>query len=148
MQGRQTSFSEVVKARAVTGMQMTIRCVPVQVANELIEAGHQFLDVRTPEEFAGGHVEGAVNIPYMYRHNGGMVKNDSFLRQVGDHFCKDEEVVVACQTGARSMMAAAELQAAQYDGITDVGGGFGAWMLSGLPYVKANGRATIQHVDM
>lgn len=30
---------------------------------ELIEKGAQIIDVRTPGEFAGGHIRGAVNIP-------------------------------------------------------------------------------------
>jgi hypothetical protein len=44
-----------------------IRTVPVQVAHELINAGHRYLDVRTPEEYAAGHVEGSINIPYMVK---------------------------------------------------------------------------------
>ncbi|KAG6549422.1 hypothetical protein Mapa_009142 [Marchantia paleacea] len=45
----------------------TIRSVPVQVARELLNVGHRYLDVRTVKEFDGGHVEGAVNVPYMHK---------------------------------------------------------------------------------
>uniref|UniRef100_A0A803R7G9 Rhodanese domain-containing protein n=1 Tax=Cannabis sativa TaxID=3483 RepID=A0A803R7G9_CANSA len=45
--------------------------VPVRVAHELLQAGHRYLDVRTPEEFSAGHAPGAVNIPYMYRVGSG-----------------------------------------------------------------------------
>jgi hypothetical protein len=48
-----------------------VRSVPVQVANELVEAGHKYVDVRTPEEFENGHPEGAINVPYMLKHGGG-----------------------------------------------------------------------------
>ncbi|KAG6412476.1 hypothetical protein SASPL_125155 [Salvia splendens] len=41
--------------------------VPVRVANELLQAGHRYLDVRTTEEYSGGHVVGAVNVPFMLR---------------------------------------------------------------------------------
>ncbi|KAG6773794.1 hypothetical protein POTOM_021111 [Populus tomentosa] len=41
--------------------------VPVRVAHELHQAGHRYLDVRTPDEFSAGHAAGAINIPYMYR---------------------------------------------------------------------------------
>ncbi|KAJ8441061.1 hypothetical protein Cgig2_020352 [Carnegiea gigantea] len=41
--------------------------VAVRVAYELLQAGHRYLDVRTPEEFSAGHVPGALNIPYLFR---------------------------------------------------------------------------------
>ncbi|KAJ7535783.1 hypothetical protein O6H91_12G045600 [Diphasiastrum complanatum] len=40
--------------------------VSVQAARELLNRGFQYLDVRTPKEYAAGHVEGAVNVPYLY----------------------------------------------------------------------------------
>ncbi|KAL5568506.1 hypothetical protein UlMin_025081, partial [Ulmus minor] len=46
--------------------------VPVCVAHELLQGGHRYLDVRTPEEFITGHAPGAVNIPYMYKVGSGL----------------------------------------------------------------------------
>eukprot|EP00246_Nothoceros_aenigmaticus_P009592 TRINITY_DN2520_c0_g1_i1.p1 TRINITY_DN2520_c0_g1~~TRINITY_DN2520_c0_g1_i1.p1 ORF type:complete len:205 (-),score=17.78 TRINITY_DN2520_c0_g1_i1:136-726(-) len=110
-----------------------VRSVPVQVAHELLNAGHHYLDVRTPEEFAAGHPAGAVNVPFMYKSGGGMTRNAAFVESVTAHFNKDDEIVVGCQSGKRSMMAATELQAAEFTGITDVGGGYSAWVQGGLP---------------
>uniref|UniRef100_A0A6N2N6G8 Rhodanese domain-containing protein n=1 Tax=Salix viminalis TaxID=40686 RepID=A0A6N2N6G8_SALVM len=45
--------------------------VPVRVAHELHQAGHRYLDVRTPDEFSAGHAARAINIPYMYRVGSG-----------------------------------------------------------------------------
>lgn len=112
-----------------------IRSVPVQVARELLNAGHRYLDVRTAEEFASGHVEGAVNVPYLKNAGGGMTKNLHFVDDVSGLFHKDDEVVVGCLSGRRSLMAAAELQAAEFTNITDMMGGFKAWGDSGLPTV-------------
>ncbi|URE27117.1 RHOD [Musa troglodytarum] len=50
------------------------RSVPVAVAHELLKAGHRYLDVRTEEEFSGGHAVGAVNIPYMFKSSSGRRK--------------------------------------------------------------------------
>ncbi|CAI9111014.1 OLC1v1011147C3 [Oldenlandia corymbosa var. corymbosa] len=47
--------------------------VPVRVAHELLQAGHQYLDVRTPEEFSAGHAAGAINVPYMFRVGSGLL---------------------------------------------------------------------------
>ena len=52
------------------------------------------LDVRTPKEFAAGHVPGAVNVPY---------------DQVASHLAeipKDKDVVLYCQSGRRAGLAA------------------------------------------
>ncbi|XP_021731073.1 thiosulfate sulfurtransferase 16, chloroplastic-like isoform X2 [Chenopodium quinoa] len=88
---------------------------------------------RTPEEFTAGHVPGAVNIPYMLRIGSGMTKNPNFLEQVLSQFSKDDEILVGCQSGKRSLMAANDLQSAGYTGIIDIAGGYSAWTQSELP---------------
>ncbi|EXC35281.1 hypothetical protein L484_026603 [Morus notabilis] len=67
---------------------------------------------RTPEEFSAGHAPGAVNIPYMYKVGSGMTINPHFLAKVSSHFRKEDEIIVGCQSGKRSMMAATDLLAA------------------------------------
>ncbi|KAK9129349.1 hypothetical protein Sjap_009836 [Stephania japonica] len=107
--------------------------VPVRVAHDLLLAGHRYLDVRTPEEFSAGHAVGAVNVPYMLKVVDGMAKNPTFLDEVSKHFGKDAEIIVGCKSGKRSLMAATDLSAAGYTGITDIAGGFTAWTTNGLP---------------
>lgn len=121
-----TSNLEVTSTGAPTS-------VPVRVAHELLLAGHCYLDVRTPEEFTAGRVPGAVNIPYMLRVGSGMTKNPNFLEQVSSQFGKDDEILVGCQSGKRSLMAANDLQSAGYTGIVDIAGGYSAWAQSELP---------------
>ncbi|KNA19180.1 hypothetical protein SOVF_063960 isoform A [Spinacia oleracea] len=106
--------------------------VPVRVAHELVLAGHNYLDVRTPEEFTAGRAPGAVNIPYMLRLGSGMTKNPNFLQQVSSLFDKEDEILVGCQSGKRSLMAANDLQSAGYTGIVDIAGGYSAWTQSEL----------------
>ncbi|XP_024032851.1 thiosulfate sulfurtransferase 16, chloroplastic [Morus notabilis] len=107
--------------------------VPVRVAYELLLAGHRYLDVRTPEEFSAGHAPGAVNIPYMYKVGSGMTINPHFLAKVSSHFRKEDEIIVGCQSGKRSMMAATDLLAAGFSCITDIAGGHAAWAQNSLP---------------
>ncbi|XP_010316446.1 thiosulfate sulfurtransferase 16, chloroplastic isoform X1 [Solanum lycopersicum] len=107
--------------------------VPVRVALELLQAGHRYLDVRTTEEYNDGHAAGAINIPYMLRIGSGMIKNPNFLEEVLEQFGKDDEIIVGCQLGKRSFMAATELLAAGFTGVTDIAGGYAAWTESGLP---------------
>ncbi|PNT75314.1 hypothetical protein BRADI_1g30020v3 [Brachypodium distachyon] len=107
--------------------------VPVRVAHELQLAGHRYLDVRTEGEFGGGHPAGAVNIPYLYKTGSGMTKNSQFLEQVSAIFRRDDEIIIGCQSGRRSLMAAAELCSAGFTAVTDIAGGFSAWRENGLP---------------
>ncbi|CAD6338254.1 unnamed protein product [Miscanthus lutarioriparius] len=109
------------------------RSVPVRVAYELQQAGHRYLDVRTEGEFSAGHPEGAVNIPYMNRTGSGMTKNTHFLEQVPRIFGKDDEIIVGCQSGKRSLMAATELCSAGFTAVTDIAGGFSTWRENELP---------------
>ncbi|KAL5099621.1 hypothetical protein RYX36_003948 [Vicia faba] len=107
--------------------------VPVRVAHDLFLAGHKYLDVRTTEEFNAGHAPEAINIPYMYRVGSGMTKNSNFVKEVSSHFRKEAEIIVGCQLGKRSMMAATDLLASGFTGVTDIAGGYAAWTQNGLP---------------
>ncbi|XP_010905228.1 thiosulfate sulfurtransferase 16, chloroplastic isoform X2 [Elaeis guineensis] len=109
------------------------RSVPVNVAHELLQAGHRYLDVRTPEEFQAGRPVGATNIPYMFKSGLGMTKNPNFLKDVSSVFEKDDALIVGCLSGKRSLMAATELSSAGFSGITDIAGGYSAWVQNGLP---------------
>ncbi|MGL5393286.1 MAG: rhodanese-like domain-containing protein [Shewanella sp.] len=86
-----------------------------KVAWDKIAAGAMVLDVRTPAEFASGHLANAVNIPF---------------EQVAAEFAKrgiakDTPVVLYCRSGNRSGMATKALVAAGYTQ-TYNGGGYNA----------------------
>ena len=60
---------------------------------QLIDEGAFLVDVRTPGEFAGGHVKGSVNIPL-----------DSLQTQISK-FKDKKHIIVFCRSGNRSGMA-------------------------------------------
>lgn len=78
---------------------------------ELISKGAFLVDVRTPGEFASGHVPGSVNIPL------DRVKSEL------NKFKGKEDIIVFCQSGTRSLMAKGILQS---NGIKNVTNG-GTW---------------------
>ncbi|KAK1261967.1 hypothetical protein QJS04_geneDACA001304 [Acorus gramineus] len=132
---QQTHFRPMASA-AEGGGGGTLKSVPVSVAHELLQAGHRYVDVRTPEEFGAGHPVGATNIPYMFKAGMGMAKNPKFMEEVTSTFTKDEEIIIGCQIGKRSLMAATDLSSAGFTAITDVAGGYSAWVQNGLPTEK------------
>lgn len=96
-------------------------------AHRLMEQGHRYIDVRTEEEFAGGHPAGAVNIPVAAPDpaTGQMALNPDFLSVVDAHFAKDSRLIVGCQSGMRSERATEMLAQAGYTNVTNMQGGFG-----------------------
>ncbi|XP_022775469.1 thiosulfate sulfurtransferase 16, chloroplastic-like isoform X1 [Durio zibethinus] len=131
--GKKLSFCQMAVLRGNVRATGVPTSVPVRVAHELHQAGHRYLDVRTPEEFIAGHAPGAINIPYMYKVGSGMTRNPNFLAEVSSHFGKYDEIIVGCQLGKRSLMAATDLLAAGFTAVTDIAGGYAAWTQNRLP---------------
>jgi rhodanese-related sulfurtransferase len=96
-----------------------------------------YLDVRTPEEYGGGHAPGAVNVPLMFAGAGGMSPNPAFLASAQAAMPdKSKPLLVGCKAGPRSGKACAALADAGYTAIMDVQGGWMAWEAAGLPVQK------------
>ena len=110
---------------------------PEQALEEIKKSGDDviFLDVRTPEEFAEGHQEKAINIPVnVFNDSGAMVPNPSFIEQVNEKIGdkKDSTVICTCFAGRRGNTAAEKLIADGFDSVANVVGGMGSWAQCGL----------------
>ncbi|KAH7653290.1 Thiosulfate sulfurtransferase protein [Dioscorea alata] len=112
--------------------------VNVEEAKELLSTGHLYLDVRTIEEFDKGHVDNAINVPYMFSTPEGRVKNSGFVEQVSFEFKKEDHIVVGCQSGVRSLYAAEDLLNTGYKNVKNMGGGYLAWVQNGFTVTKPN----------
>ena len=76
------------------------------------EEGFVLLDVRTAEEFAAGHIPGAMN-----------VANEVIgSEEIPELPVKDQKIYVYCRSGNRSKQAAAKLVKLGYTNITEIGG--------------------------
>jgi len=84
-------------------------------ARKLVQDGAFLLDVRTPEEFAKGHIEGAVNIPVQ-----------ALAQRMGELPPKERPVVLYCRSGNRSGTAVRMLRKAGYRSLHDLGA-MSAW---------------------
>ena len=94
---------------------------PSEAQVAVSKAYSQFIDVRTLEEYTGGHAARAVNIPL-----------DTLSTKL-DSLEKNEPVYVICQTGSRSTKAADILKSAGFNNILNVTGGTVAWQAANLP---------------
>ena len=79
------------------------------------------IDVRTPEEYASGHIPGAVNIPFRR------------VAQRIDAVDAPNGVALYCMVGPRARKGEAALLAAGYTAVFHLNGGLAAWQQAGFP---------------
>ncbi|MGI9076804.1 MAG: rhodanese-like domain-containing protein, partial [Gemmatimonadaceae bacterium] len=115
--------SEVVAGWAASGRELATipQITSTELAKRLRTGEVSVLDVRGRAEWEGGHLPGVKNIPVGY------------LTDRLDEIPRDKPVVVHCQSGARSAIAASLLHARGLTGVINLTGGFAAWQEAGHP---------------
>lgn len=76
------------------------------------ESGYLIVDVRRPNEFAEGHIEGAINVP-----------NEGIAEEMPEELPdKDQLLLIYCRTGRRSKEASEKLAKIGYKNVYEFGG--------------------------
>jgi rhodanese-related sulfurtransferase len=102
------------------------RASTLEVTQMLNRGKAVLVDVRTPEEFAAGHMRDAKNIPLA-----------DFDKRIGElDKSKSKSIVIVCQNGARADKALKQLKAAGFEDAIGLEGGFAAWQAASLPVAK------------
>ena len=94
---------------------------PAEAQVAVSQAYSQFIDVRTPEEYAAGHAARSENIPL-----------DTLNANLNKLYKKDP-VYIICQTGNRSKKAGQILKDAGFNQVMNITGGTVAWQAANLP---------------
>ena len=81
---------------------------------QLVKDGAIILDVRTPGEYASGHIKGSVNIPV-----------DQLRNQLAKLKDKQVPIITCCASGMRSASAKSILKSAGYEQVYNGGGWYG-----------------------
>jgi rhodanese-related sulfurtransferase len=84
------------------------------------------LDVRTPAEFAAGHIAGAVNLDF---------RDKEFASKVA-RLDKNQPYLVHCAVGSRSAKACQTMVPLQFKTLYDLKGGISGWQKAGFPVEK------------
>ncbi|TKT93628.1 MBL fold metallo-hydrolase [Dyadobacter frigoris] len=93
----------------------TITSLPAEeFAKQYKQGNIKVVDVRKPDEFEAGHVDGAENIPL------------DTINESMTTLSKNETLYVHCAGGYRSMIAASILKSRGFDDVVNIEGGFGA----------------------
>jgi rhodanese-related sulfurtransferase len=106
------------------GHTMTAERIEVATAREMWRAGDTVIDVRTADEYATGHIAGAINVPI-----------DTLPK--GAEALPDGPVLTTCSLGGRGGRAADLLALAGRTAFS-IDGGTKAWQAAGLPIVTGS----------
>ena len=102
--------------------------VPVADAEQAIRAADVLVDVREADEFAAGHLPGAVHI------SRGML--EFRFSAMPSLQARDIKIVLYCKTSGRAALAGAALQDMGYLNVQNIAGGFDALVAAGMPVAK------------
>jgi rhodanese-related sulfurtransferase len=92
----------------------------VHTAQAQAAGAAQIVDVREPDEWAAGHIPGAIHIPL----------GQLMVRQQLD---PQRPVITVCRSGNRSLVAADQLIASGFRDVQSLSGGMQAWTTGGQP---------------
>jgi len=121
--GGSSGATEETTAAAASAVTL----VSPEDAHRLVEEGDvEVIDVRTPGEFAEGHIEGATLIDFY---------EPDFADRIAE-LDRETEYVVYCRSGNRSGQATAMMADEGFTAVDDVDGGIVAWEAAGLPVTR------------
>ena len=106
----------------------------VQQSSELLNQNPSapLIDVRTPAEFGSVRAKGALNHPM------------ESLDLSDFPFSREQELLLICESGGRSMKVCQKLEDAGIETVTNVEGGASAWQSAGLPVVEGKRRMSLE----
>jgi phage shock protein E len=113
-------------AAVVEATDAPVRVGVTEFANVIASPGVTIVDVRTPQEFAEGHIDGAVNIP---------VELPDFMDRVSE-LDPSGTYAVYCRSGNRSQPAVAGMSSVGITSIFELESGTTGWTSEGQPLVQ------------
>lgn len=112
----------------VMAAKARIEEVAIDDAERAIDDADVLLDVREADEYAAGHLPGAIHI------SRGML--EFRLSASPELSARDLKIVLYCKTSGRAALAASTLRDMGYLRVKSIAGGFDAWRAAGKTVVK------------
>ena len=102
--------------------------ISIAQAVDAVRDADLLIDVREADEYAAGHVPGAVHM------SRGLLEFK--ISGSPELAARDLRIVLYCKTSGRAALAAVQLHAMGYLNVSSIAGGFDAWVAAGKPMVK------------
>lgn len=114
--------------------------VGVDEFEKLVKEGNvRLIDVRTPKEYAEGHIDGAINVDWKNRHFA-----DNIKKVVGN----EKPVAIYCRSGNRATRAMYAMDALGYNEIYNLEHGIKSWKAAKKPLKTLEVKGDIRHLDV
>ena len=111
-----------------------LKTVPEITPEEVVEVqklgGYTILDVREPEEYSAGHLEGAINIPRGFLEVKADLEHYKRDERLAD---RDQKIICYCGGGHRSALAAKTLSEMGFNHVLSMKEGWTGWTTRELP---------------
>ncbi len=108
------------------GKQGGAAITPNSLVSLVNRDGAVIVDVRDSKEYGGGHIAGAVNMPYM--------AIDSRVGELEPY--KEKPIVLVCKMGQHAGAVGRKLRAQGFEDVRRLSGGMAEWSANSLPVVK------------
>jgi phage shock protein E len=127
-QAAQPAQAQSVPSQVQESAEMQVTYVNATEALEAMRARPDLvvIDVRTPAEFAEGHIEGALNIDY---------RNANFSTEIAK-LDGSQDYIIHCRSGHRSKASLEKFKEQGFSHIIHMDGGILGWNKANLPTVK------------
>ncbi len=112
----------------VAAAKTRVQEIPVSDAGAAIRDADVLVDVREADEYAAGHLPGAVHI------SRGLLEFKFSANPALQS--RDLKIVLYCKTSGRAALSAAALHEMGYLNVQSIAGGFDAWVAAGQPVAK------------
>ena len=115
-------FILLIRSNAVKGGK---KITPQDLVGLTNQDAAKLIDLRSPNEFADGHITGSINIPY--------ADIEDRLHEI--KLQEGKSLVLICDSGSQSANAGEVLNKSGYQNTVILSGGIGAWKLDNLPLI-------------
>ncbi|MDB2518237.1 rhodanese-like domain-containing protein [Gammaproteobacteria bacterium] len=112
----------LIRSNAVKGGK---KITPQDLVSLTNQDAAKLIDLRSPNEFADGHITGSINIPYP--------DIEDRLHEI--KLQDGKSLVLICDSGSQSANAGEVLNKSGYQNTVILSGGIGAWKLDNLPLI-------------
>ena len=112
----------LIRSNAVKGGK---KITPQDLVGLTNQDAAKLIDLRSPNEFADGHITGSINIPY--------ADIEDRLHEI--KLQEGKSLVLICDSGSQSANAGEVLNKSGYQNTVILSGGIGAWKLDNLPLI-------------
>ena len=112
----------LIRSNAVKGGK---KITPQDLVSLTNQEAAKLIDLRSPNEFADGHITGSINIPY--------ADIEDRLHEI--KLQEGKSLVLICDSGSQSANAVEVLNKSGYQNTVILSGGIGAWKLDNLPLI-------------